>query len=777
MKVKRQPNVSALLSVLLFLALMLGHPAQLLAQSTTDPDLPNTLFLPLIAGSGEAATMLDADVIPGQYVVVFQDELVTAAGIDAIAATLATTVGGELLYTYNAALNGFALKVPLDRVADALTTLQNDANVSYVEPDRMIYLDPLEVPTLVTETVDLAPNAALDELEPNEEWVTAAAVDAFDAVQNNPVWGLDRIDQRNLPLDRSFQYDYTGAGVRVYIIDSGIRTSHSEFQGRASHGIDLVDNQLPADDCNGHGTHVAGTVGGRTYGVAKQAQLISVRVFGCSGGSPYSTIIAAVNWVTGQKQANRAIPMVANMSLGGGAYTPMDTAVRNSIAAGVTYVIAGMNENDAACNYSPARTAEALTVGATASDDWRAGFSNYGSCLDLFAPGVGVRSAWYRNNSDTATISGTSMATPHVAGAAAQYLQKTPAATPAQVATALLNVATVNVVSDPRPGSPNRLLYSRFGAEPPTRACFPEYPNLPVVLGTDGNDPALNGSNNADRICGFAGDDVLRGVGGNDFMAGNEGNDMLYGEAGNDAIGGGKENDFIDGGEGNDTLTGGIDDDEVYGGMGVDVIFGNDGNDTVGGGKDRDTVYGDEGNDQVYGGADNDNLWGGSGNDTFHYSQGQGNDVIHDFEWSKDRLALYSVTITKYTKKGTTCQLTLSTKAVLRLLKAGACQNPTVAAGIAVPTPTLTATLDAANQVLLVQGQGFGAQELVPLTLNGIARGAVQADSAGHLTTTIVLDASTGGALGEYVVNAPSYQYVDETNSIEFNPVAAVVAE
>jgi subtilisin family serine protease len=281
---------------------------------------------------------------------------------------------------------------------------------------------------------------------------------ALDTTQNNATWGLDRVDQRALPLSTTYTYDSTGAGVTAYIIDTGIRFSHNEFGGRASSGYDAVDGGT-ADDCNGHGTHVAGTVGGNTYGVAKGVSLVAVRVLNCSGSGTTSGVIAGINWVT----SNHTARAVANMSLGGGASTALDTAVTNSIAAGVVYGVAAGNETANACNGSPARVPNAITVGATASSDARASFSNFGTCVDIFAPGQSITSSWYTSDTATNTISGTSMATPHVVGAAARLLQGT-SLTPQQVRDTMVGNATPNVVSNPGTGSPNRLLYVAPGA-------------------------------------------------------------------------------------------------------------------------------------------------------------------------------------------------------------------------------------------------------------------------------------------------------------------------
>jgi serine protease len=250
--------------------------------------------------------------------------------------------------------------------------------------------------------------------------------------------------------------------VHAYIIDTGIRGSHSQFSGRMGNGHTTITDGNGTNDCNGHGTHVAGTVGGTTYGVAKGVTLHPVRVLGCNGSGSTSGVIAGVDWVT----ANHQSPAVANMSLGGGASTALDDAVRNSIASGVTYAIAAGNSNANACNSSPARVTQALTVGSSTNADARSSFSNFGTCVDLFAPGSNITSAWIGSDTATNTISGTSMASPHVAGVAALYLATDPTASPATVHAAVVNNASVNKLSGIGTGSPNRLLYSLFGAPP-----------------------------------------------------------------------------------------------------------------------------------------------------------------------------------------------------------------------------------------------------------------------------------------------------------------------
>ncbi|MFD5161544.1 S8 family peptidase [Streptomyces hawaiiensis] len=275
------------------------------------------------------------------------------------------------------------------------------------------------------------------------------------ATQTNAPWGLDRIDQTSLPLSGTYTYpDSAGSGVTVYVIDTGVRITHQQISGRASHGYDAVDGDTDASDGNGHGTHVATTIAGTTYGVAKKAKIVGVRVLNNSGSGTTAGVIAGIDWVT----KNHSGPSVANMSLGGGASATLDTAVRNSIASGVTYAVAAGNSSTTASSSSPARVAEAITVGATTSTDAKASYSNYGSALDIFAPGSSITAGWHTGDTATNTISGTSMATPHVAGAAAVYLAGHTSSTPAQVATALVNGAVTGKVTSAGSGSPNRLL-------------------------------------------------------------------------------------------------------------------------------------------------------------------------------------------------------------------------------------------------------------------------------------------------------------------------------
>jgi subtilisin family serine protease len=285
---------------------------------------------------------------------------------------------------------------------------------------------------------------------------------------NPPSWGIDRIDQRNLPLSASYTYGTTASNVTAYIIDTGILTTHTTFGGRARSGTDIVDGDGNATDCHGHGTHVAGTVGGSAYGVAKGVKLVGVRVLDCSGAGSTAGVIAGVDWVT----ANAVKPAVANMSIGGGASAALDNAIANSIASGVTYAVAAGNNGADACGFSPSRAPTAITVGATTSTDARASFSNFGTCVDIFAPGLDITSAWFSSTTASNTISGTSMATPHVTGAAALILAGSPDATPAQVTTALTGAATTGAVTGPGTGSPNRLLFTTTGTVgAPAPAC------------------------------------------------------------------------------------------------------------------------------------------------------------------------------------------------------------------------------------------------------------------------------------------------------------------
>ncbi len=289
----------------------------------------------------------------------------------------------------------------------------------------------------------------------------------INATQSSATWGLDRIDARS-GKDGIYTYTSTGKGVHAYIIDTGTRTTHNEFKSRVGAGFSSVDDNRGPVDCNGHGTHVSATIGGTTYGVAKSVTIHPVRVLGCDGSGDDAGVIAGIDWVA----KNAIKPAVANMSLGGDISAALDDSVRNAIKAGVIFVVAAGNENTSACKSSPANVGEALTIGATTSSDARASFSNYGNCVDIFAPGQGITSAWLSSDTATNTISGTSMASPHVAGVVALYLELNPKATPSQIDALVKKNATPSIVKSPGTGSPNLFIYTNpesttamFGAE------------------------------------------------------------------------------------------------------------------------------------------------------------------------------------------------------------------------------------------------------------------------------------------------------------------------
>jgi aqualysin 1 len=346
----------------------------------------------------------------GRYIVVLKER---PTGAPSFSLQVADEAGVQPRYVYSHVLNGFAS----DLSASQVESLRQDSRVAYVERDGIVHAT---------------------------------------TTQSGATWGLDRIDQRDLPLNGTYTYTPTGSGVTAYIIDTGILLSHNEFGGRAVKGYDAVTSGGTAIDCNGHGTHVAGTVGGSTYGVAKGVRLVAVRVLDCSGSGTNSGVIAGMDWVA----SNRTLPAVANMSLGGGASQATDDAIQRMVNAGVTVAVAAGNENTNACNSSPARAPSAITVGSTTNTDARSSFSNYGTCLDIFAPGSNITSSWYTSTTATNTISGTSMASPHVAGVAALYLQGNPGASPATVTNAITSTATTGKVTSAGTGSVNRLLYS-----------------------------------------------------------------------------------------------------------------------------------------------------------------------------------------------------------------------------------------------------------------------------------------------------------------------------
>ena len=355
----------------------------------------------------------------GRYIVVLDDAVPFPGGV---ANRHAALLGGHVGYVYSHVFRGYSIAMPHFMAG----TLARMPGVASVEAD---------------------------------------GVATIDTTQSGAPWGLDRIDQRNRPLNGQFNYTRTGSGVKAYIIDTGIRFSHSQFGGRAISGRDTYSNDNDSSDCNGHGTHVAGTVGGSTYGVAKAVTLVGVRVLSCSGSGSWSQVIAGMDWVTADHVAGQ--PAVANLSLGGGANSSVDAAVNRMVSDGIAVSVAAGNGNffgfaQDACSSSPARVPAAMTISATDSSDRKASWANYGTCVDLFAPGVSITSSWHNGDNATRTISGTSMAAPHTAGVAALYLQGNPGASPATVASALVGNATTGVVSNAGSGSPNRLLFTNY---------------------------------------------------------------------------------------------------------------------------------------------------------------------------------------------------------------------------------------------------------------------------------------------------------------------------
>jgi serine protease len=391
-----------------------------------------TFLVEGVAFAQQADIITPENAIPNQFIVVLNDEAPTAARVSvaSLAQTMAVQYRLRVTRVYQRVLTGFVVTMS----PQAARVLATDPRVRYIEQDSVV---------------------------------------SIAATQTSATWGLDRIDQRDLPLSNSYTYNTDGLGVHAYIIDTGIRATHTEFTGRISNGFSAINDGRGTSDCNGHGTHVSGTVGGTTWGVAKQVMLHPVRVLDCNGSGTTSGVIAGVDWV----RVNHATPAVANMSLGGGASTALDDAVRNSIASGVTYAIAAGNSSANACNSSPSRVGEALVVGASTSSDVQASFSNFGSCVDLYAPGQGITSAWITNDSATNTISGTSMATPHVTGVAALYLSVpgNSSASPATVNAAVVNIATTDHLTGLGAGSPNRLLYSLFDSAPVDNPPVPSF--------------------------------------------------------------------------------------------------------------------------------------------------------------------------------------------------------------------------------------------------------------------------------------------------------------
>lgn len=369
-------------------------------------DSVDSTYAPLYGAGAE-------DAIENQYIVVFKDAA-PAAGKRAAMDMVAQRRGGNSIARTYTVIPGFA--GTLDE--DTLQQLRLDPNVAYIEVDQTITLS---------------------------------------AIQTSPRPGLDRIDERTLPRDGLYDdRGFNGTGVHAYVIDTGLRADHVEFTGRVGSGATAINDGRGTGDCNGHGTHVASTVLGTVTGVAKKTIIHPIRVLDCNGSGSTSGIIAGIDFVA----ANGIRPAVANLSLGGGASTSLDNSISNLFDSGVTPVVAAGNENQNACNVSPARAAKAITVGAVDDSDRRASFSNFGSCLDIFAPGVNVFGAGISASNAGTTLSGTSMASPHVAGVAAMFLDKNPNATPTQVTNAILNAATTGVVTNRGTNSPNRLLFN-----------------------------------------------------------------------------------------------------------------------------------------------------------------------------------------------------------------------------------------------------------------------------------------------------------------------------
>lgn len=550
-------------------------------------------------------------VIPGRFIVVLEPRADPRA--------VAAEVGAKPDFVYSRVLNGFAGSIG----EAARAGLLKDHRVVRIEPDKPVHAS-----------------------------VTTTS------------WGLDRIDQKAQPLDAQYNPDRTGRGVSVYIVDTGIRFDHQIFGGRAVPGIDVVGDGRNGNDCDGHGTHIAGIAGGAAaYGVAPGVRLVSARVLDCEGSGTSSGVIAALDWIA----KNGVKPAVVNLSLGGEAHASTDDAVRRLIAAGFPVVVAAGNDNADACQRSPARVAEAATIGASNKADARASFSNHGSCLDMFAPGEAITSAWATGTTALASGSGTSMAAPHVAGAAALLLEANPAQSPHAVRDALYQATTKSVVAQAN-SSNNHLLFVASAdttTEPASPAPEPTSPSSPggvTIRGTAGNDSVHPTRTVSGQPYPSAGPDVIDGLGGHDSLSGEGGDDRISGGDGYDAIYGGPGNDWLDGGAGidratytnvtagvtvrldtaspQDTRGGGTDTllnfENVLASNYSDVVWGDGGNNELHGIGGNDKLYGLAGNDKIYGGTGNDALSGGTGKDDFYF------DTALNPSFNVDRMNDYS---------------------------------------------------------------------------------------------------------------------------------------